>query len=119
MVLLSCLQAGKRQDGAGRVSGAEFTADFLVQAGFPHGKQIAFTHCLPSILLPGADITEFKSTLKSTSKTEKAYAHTRTHTHTHTHTHAPLCKKRFHGDETEKQHRRRRATETAIINLKN
>ena len=77
----------------------------------------AFTHCHPSILLPGANITEFKSTLKSTSKTEKAYARTRTHTHTHTH--APLCKKRFHGDETEKQHRRRRATETAIINLKN
>ena len=113
MVLLSCLQAGKRQDGAGRVRGAEFTADFLVQAVFPHGKQIAFTHCHPSILLPGADITEFKSTLKSTSKTERAYAHT------HTHTHTPLCKKRFHGDETEKQHRRRGATETAIINLKN
>lgn len=84
MVLLSCLQAGKRQDGARRVSGAEFTADFLVQAVFPHGKQIAFTHCLPSILLPGADITEFKSTLKSTSKTEKAYARTRTHAHIHT-----------------------------------
>ena len=81
------MQAGKRQDGARRVSGAEFTADFLVQAVFPHGKQIAFTHCHPSILLPGADITEFKSTLKSTSKTEKAYACTRTHTHTHTHTH--------------------------------
>lgn len=117
MVLLSCLQAGKRQDGARRVSGAEFTADFLVQAVFPHVKQIAFTHCLPSILLPGADMTEFKSTLKSTSKTEKAYARTRTHAHTHRRT--PLCKKRFHGDETEKQHRRRGATETAIINLKN
>lgn len=62
MVLLSCLQAGKRQDGAGRVSGAEFTADFLVQAVFPRGEQIAFTHCHPSILLPGANITEFKST---------------------------------------------------------
>ena len=82
MVLLSCLQAGKSQDRAGRVRGAEFTADFLVQAVFPRGKQIAFTHCHPSILLPGADITEFKSTLKSTSKTEKSYAHTHTHTHT-------------------------------------
>ena len=45
--------------------------------------------------------------------------HVHVHTHTHTHSCTPLCKKRFHGDETEKQHRRRGATDTAIINLKN
>ena len=83
MVLLSCLQAGKRQDGAGQVRGAEFTADFLVQAVFPRGKQIAFTHCHPSILLPGADITEFKSTLNIQNRKGLC-------THTHTYTHSSL-----------------------------